>query len=68
MTPKFHEPFSLAILETTVTQRFVNIVKNVSDDVLYSEEKSKQWDWLHHLVGKVSKEILIPLTNEEEKL
>ena len=68
MTPKFHEPFSPTILETTVTQRFVNIVNNVADDVLSSEEKSKQWDWSHKLVGKVSKEILIPLTNEEEKL
>ena len=65
-TPKFHEPFSPAILETTVTQRFVNIVNNVSDDVLSSEEKSKKWDWSHHLVGKVSKEILIPITSKEE--
>jgi hypothetical protein len=66
MTPKFHEPFSPTILETTVTQRFVNIVNNVSDDVLSSEEKSKKWDWSHHLVGKVSKEILIPITSKEE--
>jgi hypothetical protein len=66
MTQKFHEPFSPTILETTVTQRFVNIVNNVSDDVLSSEEKSKKWDWSHHLVGKVSKEILIPITSKEE--
>ena len=68
MTQKFHEPFSPTILETKVTQRFVNIVNDVSDDVLSNEEKSKQWDWSNKLVGKVSKEVLIPLTNEEDKL
>ena len=68
MTQKFHEPFSPTILETTVPQRFVDIVNDVSDDVLSSEEKSKKWDWSHKLVGKVNKEILIPLTNEEDKL
>ena len=68
MTQKFHEPFSPAILETTVPQRFVDIVNDVSDDVLSNEEKSKKWDWSHKLVGKVNKEILIPLTNEEDKL
>ena len=60
MTPKFHEPFSPSILETTVPQRFVDIVNDVADDVLSSEKKSKQWDWSHKLVGKVSKEIQIP--------
>ena len=67
MTQKFHEPFSPTILETTVTDKFVRIVNDVSDDVLSSEEKSKQWDWSNKLVGKVSKEILIPLTSEEDK-
>lgn len=67
MTQKFHEPFSPAILETEVTKRFIKIVNDVSDDVLSSEEKSKKWDWSNHLVGKVSKEVLIPLTSEEDK-
>ena len=67
MTPKFHEPFSPTILETTVPQRFVDIVNDVSDDVLSSEEKSKEWDWSGQLVGKVNKEILIPLTSEKDK-
>jgi len=66
-TPKFHEPFSPTILETTVPQRFVNIVNNVSNDVLSSEEKSKQWDWSHKLVGKVSKEIQIPVTDKDDR-
>ena len=67
MTQKFHEPFSPAILETEVTKRFVKIVNDVSDDVLSSEEKSKKWDWSNQLVGKVSKEVLIPLTSAEDK-
>ena len=67
MTQKFHEPFSPAILETEVTKRFIKIVNDVSDDVLSSEEKSKKWDWSNQLVGKVSKEVLIPLTSDEDK-
>lgn len=67
MTQKFHEPFSQMILETTVPQRFVDIVNDVADDVLSSEEKSKQWDWSHKLVGKVNKEILIPVTDPDDR-
>ena len=67
MTPKLHEPFSPTILETTVPDRFVDIVNDVADDVLSSEEKSKQWDWSHKLVGKVNKEILIPVTNPDDR-
>ena len=32
MAPKFHEPYSPAILETTVSKRFVKIVNTVADD------------------------------------
>jgi len=67
MTQKFHEPFSPTILETTVPERFVDIVNDVADDVLSSEEKSKQWDWSHKLVGKVNKEILIPVTDSDDR-
>ena len=67
MTPKFHEPFSPTILETTAPDRFVDIVNDVADDVLSSEEKSKQWDWSHKLVGKVNKEILIPVTDQDDR-
>ena len=67
MTPKLHEPFSPTILETTVPDRFVDIVNDVADDVLSSEEKSKQWDWSHKLVGKVNKEILIPVTDPDDR-
>ena len=67
MNQKFHEPFSPTILETTVPHRFVRVVNDVSDDVLSSNEKSKKWDWSHKLVGKVNKEILIPVTDEDDR-
>ena len=67
MNQKFHEPFSPAILETTVSHRFVRVVNNVSDDVLSSDEKSKKWEWSHKLVGKVNKEILNPVTDKDDR-
>ena len=67
MAQNWHEPFSPTILETTVPQRFVDIVNNISDDVLASDEKSEMWDWSHRLVGKVNKEILIPVKDEADR-
>ena len=67
MAPKFHEPYSPAILETTVSKRFVKIVNTVADNVLSDEDKSKKWDWSHKLVGKVSKEIQIPVTDADDR-
>ena len=54
MTQNFHEPYSPTILETTVSDRFIDIVNTVADEVLADEEKSKQWDFSHKLVGKVN--------------
>ena len=67
MTQKFHEPFSPTILETTVPYSFVRIVNKVSDDILSNDSKSEKWDWSHKLVGKVNKEILIPVTDEDDR-
>ena len=67
MAQNWHEPFSPTILETTVPQRFVDIVKNISDDVLAFDEKSEMLDWYHRLVGKVNKEILIPVKDEADR-
>ena len=64
---KFHEPFSPVILETTVPKRVVDIVNDVADDVLADDKKSKEWDWSHKLVGKVNKEILIPVTDPDDR-
>ena len=67
MTQKFHEPFSPTILETTVPDRFVRVVNKVADDVLSSDVKSKKWDWSHKLVGKVTKEIQIPVADKDDR-
>ena len=53
MTPKFHRPFSPTIMESTVPDKFVEIVNDTADKVLGSETASVEWDWSHKLVGKV---------------
>ena len=53
MAQKFHRPFSPTIMESTVPDRFVDIVNDTADKVLGSETASIEWDWSHKLVGKV---------------
>ena len=67
-TNKFHEVFSPTILETQVPNRFVDIINATGDDVLSSEQKSAKWDWSHKLVGKVSKEIQIPVDDADDRV
>ena len=67
MTPKFHRPFSPTIMESTVPDKFVEIVNDTADKVLSSETASVEWDWSHKLVGKVHKEIQIPISNKEHR-
>ena len=67
MTQKFHRPFSPMIMESTVSDKFVEIVNNTADKVLGSEAASIEWDWSHKLVGKVSKEVQIPVRNKEHR-
>ena len=67
MDRKFHRPFSPMIMETMVPERFVEIINRVGDDVLSDDKKSDQWDWSHKLVGKVHKEVQIPISDNEEK-
>ena len=67
MAPKFHSPFSPMIMESKVPDRFIEIINRVGDDVLSDDNKSAQWDWSHKLVGKVHKEVQIPISNKEEK-
>ena len=64
---KFIEPFSPAILERQVPQKFIDIVNRVGDEVLSDETKSREWDFSENLVGKVSKEVQIPIVNKAEK-
>jgi len=67
MTQKFHRPFSPMIMESTVPDKFVKIVNDTADKVLGSESASIEWDWSHKLVGKVSKEVQIPVKNKEHR-
>ena len=64
---KFIEPFSPAILERQVPQKFIDIVNRVGDEVLSDETKSREWDFSENLVGKVSKEVQIPIVDKAEK-
>jgi len=67
MTPKFHRPFSPTIMESIVPDKFVEIVNDTADKVLGSEAASVEWDWSHKLVGKVHKEVQIPVKNKEHR-
>ena len=53
MTTKFHRPFSPTIMESSVPDKFVEIVNDTADKVLGSETASIEWDCSHKLVGKV---------------
>ena len=64
---KFIEPFSPAILERQVPQKFIDIVNRVCDEVLSDQTKSREWDFSENLVGKVSKEVQIPIVDKAEK-
>ena len=63
----WHEVFSPTILETTVPKKFIDIVNEVGDDVLNSEKRSASWDFSDKLVGKVHKEIQIPIRDKSDK-
>jgi len=64
---KFHEVFSPTILETQVPDRFVDIINKVGDNVLSNSMSIAKWDWSHKLVGKVSSEVQIPISDRDEK-
>ena len=64
---KFLEPISPAILERKVPQKFIDIVNRVGDEVLSDETKSREWDFSENLVGKVRKEVQIPIVDKAEK-
>ena len=64
---KFVDPFSPTIMETMVSEQFLDIVNAVGNDVLSSDTKSIQYDWSHKLVGKVSKEVQIPIPKGKDR-
>ena len=62
----FITPFSPTIMETTVPQKFINMINKIGDDVLSDNKKSAQFDWSDHLVGKVHKEVQIPMVDPDD--
>ena len=55
------------IMESTVPDKFLDIVNDTADKVLDSETASVEWDWSHMLVGKVHKEVQIPVRKKEHR-
>ena len=53
-------------MEMGVPQKFIDLVNKIGDEVLCDDKKSAQWDWSNHLVGKVHKEVQIPIVNKED--
>jgi len=62
------QTFSPTILESKVPKRFLDIVNNIGDEVLADDGLSKKYDFSESLVGKVSKEVGIPIQNEDDSV
>ena len=54
-------------MESEVPKKFVEIVNETADKVLNSDTASIEWEWSHMLVGKVHKEVQIPIRNKEHR-
>ena len=62
----FITPFSPTIMETNVPEKFIKLINSIGDDVLSDDKKSTQFDWSDHLVGKVHKEVQIPMIDPND--
>ena len=60
-------PFSPTILEYHVPQRFIDIINTSGDAVLPDDGLSKKFDFSDNLVGKVSKEVRIPVAEQDDR-
>ena len=60
------EKFSPTIMETEVPQKFINIINNTGDEVLKDDGLSKKYDFSDNLVGKVHKEVSIPVPDKDK--
>ena len=63
---QFWEKFSPVIMEMELPQKFIDIVNNTSDEVLQDDGLSKKYDFSENLVGKVHKEVSIPVPNTDK--
>ena len=60
------EKFSPTIMETEVPQKFIDIINNTGDEVLKDDGLSKKYDFSDNLVGKVHKEVSIPVPDKDK--
>ena len=63
---KIYERFSPTIMEAEVPQKFINIINNTGDEVLKDDGLSKKFDFSDNLVGKVHKEVTIPVPDDDK--
>ena len=62
----FITPFSPTIMQTEVPDKFIKLINKIGDEVLSDDKKSTQFDWSDHLVGKVHKEVQIPMIDPND--
>ena len=60
------ERFSPTIMQFKVSDRVVNIVNTTGDAVLPDDGLSKKFDFSDNLVGKVHKEVSIPVPENDK--
>ena len=53
-------------METEAPQKFIDIINNTGDEVLKDDGLSKKYDFSDNLVGKVHKEVAIPVPDEDK--
>ena len=53
-------------METEAPQKFIDIINNTGDEVLKDDGLSKKYDFSDNLVGKVHKEVSIPVPDEDK--
>ena len=64
---RVHRPFSPTIIEYRVPKRFLDIINMTGDAILPDNGLSKKFDFSDNLVGKVSKEVRIPVAEAEDR-
>ena len=53
-------------MQTEVPDKFIELINKIGDEVLSDDKKSTQFDWSDHLVGKVHKEVQIPMIDPND--
>ena len=53
-------------METEAPQKFIDIINNTGDEVLKDDGLSKKYDFSDNLVGKVHKEVSIPVPDKDK--